>query len=45
MRSSVVYLSGMDVVDTIAAVPTHSVGDMEDVPVDAVVIKGVTLRK
>lgn len=38
-------LAGMDVVDRIAAVPTKSVGDMEDVPVEPVVIKGVTLRK
>lgn len=38
-------LAGMDVVDRIAAVPTKSVGDMDDVPVEPVVIKGVTLRK
>ena len=38
-------LSGMDVVDRIAAVPTKSVGPMEDVPVEPVVIKSVTPRK
>lgn len=38
-------LAGMDVVDRIAAVPTKSAGGMEDVPVEPVVIKGVTLRK
>jgi cyclophilin family peptidyl-prolyl cis-trans isomerase len=37
--------SGMDVVDRIAAVRTHAVGDMEDVPVDPVVIKSITLQK
>ena len=34
-------LSGMDVVDRIASVPTHASGGMEDVPVEAVVIKSV----
>ena len=34
-------LTGMDVVDRIAAVPTRTVGDHADVPVDDVVIKGV----
>jgi len=38
-------LSGMDVVDKIAAVPTHAVGDMEDVPVEPVVIRTITLQK
>ncbi len=38
-------LSGMDVVDTIAAVQTHTVGDMEDVPLEPVVIKSITLQK
>jgi cyclophilin family peptidyl-prolyl cis-trans isomerase len=34
-------LSGMDVVDRIARVPTHASADMEDVPVDPVTITGV----
>jgi peptidyl-prolyl cis-trans isomerase B (cyclophilin B) len=34
-------LSGMDVVDRIAAVATHSAGGMDDVPVQPVVIKGI----
>jgi cyclophilin family peptidyl-prolyl cis-trans isomerase len=34
-------LSGMDVADRIAAVPTHRSGPHDDVPVDPVVIKGV----
>ena len=34
-------LSGMDVVDRIAAVATHSAGGMDDVPIDAVVIKSI----
>lgn len=38
-------LSGMDVVDRIAAVPTTSKGPMDDVPVDPVIIKGVRLAK
>lgn len=38
-------LTGMDVVDKIAAVKTHTAGNMEDVPIEPVVIKGVTLRK
>lgn len=37
-------LSGMDVVDRIAAVPTRATGEMEDVPVEPVVIKSVTVR-
>ena len=37
-------LSGMDVVDRIADVKTGSAGDFESVPVDPVVIKGVTLK-
>ncbi len=38
-------LSGMDVVDRIAAVPTKTAGEMEDVPVDPVIIKEVRLVK
>ena len=38
-------LSGMDVVDRIVAVPTTSKAQMDDVPVDAVVIKSVRLVK
>jgi cyclophilin family peptidyl-prolyl cis-trans isomerase len=38
-------LSGMDVVDRIAAVPTTSKGQMDDVPVDAVIIKGMKMTK
>jgi cyclophilin family peptidyl-prolyl cis-trans isomerase len=38
-------LSGMDVVDRIAAVPTKTTVDMEDVPVDPVIIKGVRVVK
>lgn len=34
-------LDGMDVVDRIVAVPTRTTADMEDVPVDPVIIKGV----
>jgi cyclophilin family peptidyl-prolyl cis-trans isomerase len=37
-------LSGMDVVDKIAAVKTHSVGDMDDVPVEPIVIKSVVVK-
>jgi cyclophilin family peptidyl-prolyl cis-trans isomerase len=36
-------LAGMDVVDRIADVPTHTVNGMEDVPVEPVVITGVTI--
>lgn len=36
-------LAGMDVVDRIAAVPTHAAGGMEDVPVEPVVITRVAL--
>jgi cyclophilin family peptidyl-prolyl cis-trans isomerase len=35
----------MDVVDRIVAVPTTSKGSMDDVPVEAVVIKSVKLAK
>jgi hypothetical protein len=35
----------MDAVDRIAAVPTRSTADMEDVPVEPVIIKSVTVRK
>ena len=38
-------LSGMEVADRIAAVPTTSKGDMEDVPIDPVLIKGVRAVK
>lgn len=38
-------LSGMDVVDRIAAVPTTSKGPMDDVPVEPVVIKGAKVMK
>jgi cyclophilin family peptidyl-prolyl cis-trans isomerase len=38
-------LSGMEVVDRIAAVPTKTTADMEDVPVDPVIIKNVRLVK
>jgi peptidyl-prolyl cis-trans isomerase A (cyclophilin A) len=38
-------LAGMDVADRIAAVKTRTVGGMEDVPVEPVVIKSVTERK
>jgi peptidyl-prolyl cis-trans isomerase A (cyclophilin A) len=38
-------LSGMEVVDRIAAVKTHTAGGMEDVPVEPVVIKEVKLVK
>jgi cyclophilin family peptidyl-prolyl cis-trans isomerase len=37
-------LSGMDVVDRIAALPTHDVGSFEDVPVSPVVIQAVTIK-
>lgn len=36
-------LSGMDVIDRIAATPTHTAGDHEDAPVTAVVIKKVSV--
>jgi len=38
-------LSGMDVADRIAAVATTTKGDMEDVPVEPVLIKGVRVAK
>jgi len=38
-------LSGMDVIDRIAAVPTTSKGPMDDVPIDPVVIKSVRVQK
>lgn len=37
-------LDGMPVVDRIGAVPTKTVGDMADVPVEPVMIKGVAIR-
>jgi cyclophilin family peptidyl-prolyl cis-trans isomerase len=38
-------LAGMDVCDRIAAVKTHTVAAHEDVPVEAVVIKGIQVKK
>jgi peptidyl-prolyl cis-trans isomerase B (cyclophilin B) len=38
-------LSGMDIADKIAAVPTHSTQGMDDVPVEPVIIKSVTIQK
>jgi len=38
-------LSGMDVADRIAAVPTGLAGGMENVPVDPIMIKGIALQK
>jgi cyclophilin family peptidyl-prolyl cis-trans isomerase len=38
-------LSGMDVVDRIAAVPTRSTAGMDDVPVEPVIIKSVSVQK
>lgn len=38
-------LSGMDVVDRIAAVPTRSTAGLDDVPVEPVIIKGVQIRQ
>ena len=38
-------LTGMDVVDRIAAVPTRTEGEMEDVPVEPVIIKSVRVVK
>jgi cyclophilin family peptidyl-prolyl cis-trans isomerase len=38
-------LAGMDVVLKIAAMPTRTVGDMEDVPVEPVIIKSVTVHE
>jgi cyclophilin family peptidyl-prolyl cis-trans isomerase len=38
-------LTGMDVVDRIASVPTKTQGEMEDVPVEPVVIKSVRVVK
>ncbi len=38
-------LTGMDVVDRIASVPTKTEGEMEDVPVEPVVIKSVRVVK
>jgi peptidyl-prolyl cis-trans isomerase A (cyclophilin A) len=37
-------IEGMDIVSKIAAAPTRSVGDMDDVPVEPVVIKSVTVK-
>ena len=37
-------LAGMEVVDRIAAVPTHAAADMTDVPVNPVVIKSVRVK-
>ena len=38
-------LTGMEVVDRIAAVPTKTVGEMEDVPVEPVIIKSIRIIK
>jgi cyclophilin family peptidyl-prolyl cis-trans isomerase len=38
-------LTGMDVVDRIGSVPTRTQGEMEDVPVEPVIIKSVRLVK
>jgi cyclophilin family peptidyl-prolyl cis-trans isomerase len=38
-------LSGMEVADKIVAVPTHSTEGMDDVPVEPVIIKSVTIQK
>jgi cyclophilin family peptidyl-prolyl cis-trans isomerase len=38
-------LNGLDVADRIAAVPTRKTADMEDVPVEPVIIKGVRVLK
>jgi len=38
-------LDGLDVADRIAAVPTRKTADMEDVPVEPVIIKSVRLSK
>jgi cyclophilin family peptidyl-prolyl cis-trans isomerase len=38
-------LSGMDVADRIAAVPTQSTVDMDDVPIEPVIIKSVRIVK
>lgn len=38
-------LGGMDVVDRIAAVPTRTTADMEDVPVEPVIIKSARVTK
>ena len=38
-------LTGMEVVDRIVAVPTKTEGEMEDVPVEPVIIKGVRIVK
>jgi cyclophilin family peptidyl-prolyl cis-trans isomerase len=38
-------LDGLDVADRIAAVPTRKTADMEDVPVEPVIIKSVRVSK
>jgi cyclophilin family peptidyl-prolyl cis-trans isomerase len=38
-------LDGMDVVDRIAAVPTRTTADMQDVPVEPVIIRGARVIK
>ena len=38
-------IAGMEVVDKIAAVPTRSVGALDDVPIEPVVIKKVTVKE
>lgn len=38
-------LTGMEVVDRIAALPTHSTAGMDDVPLEPVIIKSVQIRQ
>jgi cyclophilin family peptidyl-prolyl cis-trans isomerase len=38
-------LSGLDVADRIAAVPTKTTVEMEDVPIEPVIIKSVRIAK
>jgi peptidyl-prolyl cis-trans isomerase A (cyclophilin A) len=38
-------IKGMDVVDKIRRVPTHSVGPYDDVPVEPIIIKSATVEK
>lgn len=38
-------LSGMEVIDRIAALPTHSTAGMDDVPLEAVIIRSVQIRQ
>jgi cyclophilin family peptidyl-prolyl cis-trans isomerase len=38
-------LSGMEVVDKIVAAKTHTVGGHDDVPVEPILIKSVTIKQ